>query len=167
MKKQFMTLVACATMAGSIMPAYADNSAKRLSPQGVKMHAVVKNIADLLTIPLVGAQVAWLIYYKVLPHTQLPFLPDAVMTVIDGGASVGVGLLAGIAASEATMGLYKLFGFTDAEIAAIRDESWAQKLWILGQAATIGWAAAAVHAAQQEEKERKEREKHSTHIIVL
>lgn len=167
MKKQFLTFVACATVAGSVMPAYADNGSKRLSPQGVKMHAVVKNIADLLTIPLVGAQVAWLVYYKLLPHTQLPFLPASVMTVIDGGASAGVGLLAGIAASEAAMSVYKLFGFTDAEISAIRDESWAQKLWILGQAATIGWAAAAVHAAQQEEKERKEREKHRIHIIAL
>lgn len=159
MKKQFITLIACATIAGSIMPAHADNDAKRLSPQAIRFQATIKTLTDILAVPVVGLPVLALVY-KCLPKTTVDFLPsEALDIVVRGGASIATGCLATIAASELCMSLYKLFGFSDAEIAAIRDASWDQKAWIFVQMVTIGGAVATVHAAQQEEKERKEREK--------
>src|SRR5690242_20040325 len=103
MKKQFMTFVACAIMAGAMIPVYADNETKSLSQQArIKMQATIKTAVDFLAIPVVGAPVALLVY-TLLPKTELPFLHPSVMQVINGGASAGVGLLAGIASSEVYM----------------------------------------------------------------
>ena len=129
MKKQFITLIACATIAGSVMTVFAEDVYKPYPyNSGVKIAATAKTIVDVLSYPLVA-------------YPVYTFVFDQIKTIrllgtggITWGTSVALGLLAAMSARELYLSMHNAFGCSDEFISELCKESKKQ------EAEIVGWA---------------------------
>jgi hypothetical protein len=161
MKKQLLHVCVLTLAISSVFPTEAKNS--------IRVAATLKTAFDFLSYPLSIIPICAAVEKKLTPALTYDIFGKEIAQGTAIATGFGLGLLGGMAARELYIKAHKLVGFSESEVEQIRNASYEQQAWIVGQAAAIAFAVLEVFLVKSEiqrEKERKEREEKERPVIV-
>jgi hypothetical protein len=133
-------------------PAYLVADSKEA---GIQTAAYVKTGIDILSYPIAMLSVAAVVGGALKGTFTSDFIDADLSKIIAFGTGLGVGALVGMGFRAFYIKAHKLMGFTDAEIAEICKESYAQQLWILAQAGSVAWIIAEWNSNAKKKAKKK------------